>query len=75
MDHAIVLNRIQAVPGIMNTLFGFDVFCEVHIQPALSYESNDGEIICMYKAIKKTKDIRICMESLAFHAVSPTVHW
>ena len=29
----------------------------------------------MYRAVKKTKSIRIYMEALALHTSAPTVHW
>ena len=34
-----------------------------------------GEIICMYKAVKKIKTIRKYMEALELHTGAPTVNW
>ena len=45
------------------------------MQPAIAYDSTDGEIRCMYKSVKKTKFIQRCMEALALYTGAPTVHW
>ena len=62
-DHSIILNRRLSVSGIIHTLIGVYVWWKVHIQLAISSDSTDGEIICMYKAVEKTKVIRRYMES------------
>ena len=41
----------------------------------MASDSTDGEIRCMYKAVKKTKVIRRYMEALALYTGAPTVHW
>ena len=38
-DHAIIINRRQAVSGIVHTLIGVAVCCKVHIQPDIAYDS------------------------------------
>ena len=73
--HAIILNRRRSVLGIIHTLLGVAVCWKVQIQPAISSDSTDGEIRCMYKAVKKTKVIRRYMEALALSTGAPTVHW
>ena len=49
--------------------------CNTYIQPAIEYDSTDGEIRCMYKSVRKTKVIRRYMEVLEFYTGAPTVHW
>ena len=61
--------------GIIHTLIGVSVCWKVHIQPYIASECTDGEIICMYIAVKKTNVIQIYMEALALHTGAPTVHW
>ena len=61
--------------GIIHTLLDVAVCWKVKIQPAIESDSTDGEIRCMYKAVKKTKVIRGYMEALALHTCAPTVHW
>ena len=39
---------------INNTLLGVDVCCKEKKQPAVASYSTDGEIMYMYKAVKKT---------------------
>ena len=74
-DHARILNRRRSVSGIIHTLLGGAVCWKVHIQPAIASDSTDGEIRCMYKAVKKTKVIRRYMEALALYTGAHTVHW
>ena len=57
-DHARIINRRWSVPGIFHTLLGVAICQKLHIQPYTASDSTDGEIICMYKAVKKTKVIR-----------------
>ena len=52
-------------------------FClleNTYIQPAIEYDSTDGEIRCMYKSVRKTKVIRRYMEALEIHTGVPTVY-
>ena len=74
-DHARVFNIIWSVSGIINTLLGVSVFQKVHIQPAIESESTDGEIRCMYKAVKKKMFIRRYMVALVLNTGAPTLHW
>ena len=74
-DHARILNRRWSVSGIIHTLTGVSVFWKVHIQPAIASDSTYAEIICMYKAVNKTKAFLRYMEALALHTGAPTVHW
>ena len=60
---------------IIHTLLGVAVCRKVQIQPAIASDSTDGEIICMYKAVKKPKFIRRYMEALSLHTGALTVHW
>ena len=52
-DHARILNRRRSAFGIIHTLLGVAVCCKVQIHPAIASDSTDGEIRCMYKALKK----------------------
>ena len=61
--------------GIIHTLLGVAVCWKLQIQPAIASDSTDGEIRCIYKAVKKTKVIRRYMEALSLHIGAPTVHW
>ena len=54
-DHSRILNTRRSVLGIIHTLLGVAVCWKVQIQPAIASDSTDGEIRCMYKAIKKQK--------------------
>ena len=56
-------------------MIGVAVLWKVQIQPAVAYDSNDGEIRCMCKAVNKTKFIWRYMEQLALLTDAPTVHW
>ena len=52
------------------------VYFRVKIQPALASDYTDGDIICMYKCVKKEKkNSLICTEDLALHTGTNTVHW
>ena len=62
-DHARIINRRRSVSGIIHTLLGVSVYWKVQIQPAIASDSTDGEIRCMYKALKQTKVIRRYMLS------------
>ena len=53
-DHARILNRRRSVLGIIHTIFFVAVCWKVQIQPDIASHSTDGEIICMYNAVKKT---------------------
>ena len=57
-DHTIIINRRRSVSGIIHNLLGIYIFWKVQIQPAISFDSTDGEIRCMHKDVKKTKFIR-----------------
>ena len=74
-DHVIIIHRRRPVQGIIHTLLGVAVCWKVQIQPAIASDSTDGEIRCMYKAVKKTKVIQRYMEDLALYKGAPTVHW
>ena len=74
-DHPIILNRRRSVSGIIHTLLGVTVCWKVHIWPDIASGPTDGEIRCMYKAVKKTKVVRRYMEALAIYTASRTVHW
>ena len=74
-EHDIILSRRRSVLGIMRNLLGVAVFWKVNVQPAIASDSTDGEIKCMYKAVKKNKVIWWCVEALALHTGSTTVHW
>ena len=54
-DHATIINRRRSVPGIIHNLIGFSICWKVQIQPAIESDFTDGEIICIYKAVNKTK--------------------
>ena len=73
--HDIILNRKLSVSVIIHTILGVVVFWKVHIQPFIAYESTDGEIRYIYKAVRKNKVIRRYMEALALHTGAPTVNW
>ena len=60
--------------GILHTLIGVAVSWKVQIQPAITSDSTDVEIICMYKDVKKPKFIRRYMEVLALHTGAPIVY-
>ena len=72
-DHARIFNRRRSVSCIIHTLLGASVCWKLQIHPAIASDSTDGEIRCMYKAVKKTKVIRRYMEALALHTDEPTV--
>ena len=74
-DHAKIINIRQSVSGILHTLLGVDVFRKLHIQSSIASESTDGEIRCMYKAVRKSKVICRYMKVLALHTGAPTVDW
>ena len=74
-DCARIVNRRRSFWCITHTLLGVAVCWKVHIQPAIASDSNDGEIRCMYKSVKKTKVIRRYMEALSLHTSAPTSHW
>ena len=74
-DHAIIINIRQSVSDIMHNMLGVSVWWKVPIQPDISYGSTDGEIRCMYEAVKKNKVIRRYTEALELHTGSHTVHW
>ena len=57
-DHTRIPNIRRSVLGIIHTILGVAVFCKLQIWPAIASDSTDGEIICMYKSVKKTKVIR-----------------
>ena len=61
--------------GIIHTLLGVSVCWKVQIRPAIASDSTDGESICIYKAVKKTKVIRRYMEALALYTGAHTVHF
>ena len=42
--HTIIINRRPSVSVIIYNMFGVDVFWKVHIQPAIAYDSTDGDI-------------------------------
>ena len=54
-DDDIILNRRRSVSVIIHNLLNVAVFWKVQIQPYVASNSVDGEIICIYKAVKKTK--------------------
>ena len=72
--HARIFNIRRSVLGSIHTLLGVAFYWKVQIQPAIASDSTDGEIICMYKAVKKTKVIQRYMEALALYTGEPTVH-
>ena len=74
-DHARIINRRRSVLCIIHTLLGVSVFWKAQIHPAIEYDSTDGEVICMYKAVNKIKVIRRYMEALSIYTGAPTVHW
>ena len=61
--------------GIIHNLIGVSVFWKVQIQPDIASDSTDGEIICMYKSVKKQIVIWRYMEALAIQTGAPIVHW
>ena len=75
MDHTKILNRRQSVSDIIHTLIGVALCWKVQTQPDIVSDSTDREIICMYKAVKKTEVIRRYKEALALHTGAPKVHW
>ena len=74
-DNARILKIRLPVLGIIHTLVGVSVCWKLQTQPAIESDSSDGEIICIYKAVKKTKVIRRYMEALELYTGAPTVHW
>ena len=72
-DHARILNRRRSILGIINTLLGVAVCWKVQIHPSIASDSTDGEIRCMYKAIKKTKVIKRYTEALSLYTGTPAV--
>ena len=58
VDDARIINRRRSVSGIIHTLLSVSVCWKLQIQPDISSDCTFGEIICTYKAIKKTKAIR-----------------
>ena len=58
-DHDRIINRRRSVSGIIHTLLGVSVCWKVNIQPDVASDSTHGEIVCMYKAVNKTKAIQI----------------
>ena len=52
-DHDRIINKRGSVSGIIHTLLGVAVFWKVQIQPDIVSDPTDGEIICMYKYVKK----------------------
>ena len=74
-DHTRILNRRRSVSGILHDLLGVAVCWKLQTQTAIASDSTDGEIRCMYRAVKKTKAIRRYMEALELHTGAPTVHW
>ena len=71
MDQDIILNIRWSVLGIIHTVLGVSFFWIVQTQTDVVSESNDGEVRCIYKAVKKTKAFLRCMEALAIHTSSP----
>ena len=61
--------------GIIHTVLGAVLYWKVKTQPVFYSYSTYGEIHYGYKASKKTKYVRLYMESLALRTGSPTVHW
>ena len=51
-------NRRRSFSGILHTMIGLYVSRKVQIKRDTASDSTDGEIRCMYKAVKKTKVIR-----------------
>ena len=41
-DRNRIINRRRSVSGIIHTISGVDIFWEVHIQPAIAYDSTGG---------------------------------
>ena len=74
-DHAIIFNKRQSVSGIIHTMLGVYVFCQLQIKEAIASDYTDGEIRFMCKSVKKNKVIRRYMEALAIHTCAPSVHW
>ena len=66
-DHARILNRRRSVSGIIHTMFGVSVYWKVQIQTAISSDSTDGEIRCMYKATNKKGYMEICLSLITPH--------
>ena len=56
--YVMIINRIRLVSGIIHTITGVYVCQKVHIKKAVASVYIYVEIICMYKDVKKTKDIR-----------------
>ena len=73
--HAIIIKIRQLVSGIINNIIDVSVLRKFQIQPYVAYDSTDGEIICMYKSVNKTKAIRGYTEALSLHTGSPKVYW
>ena len=59
----------------MNTIINVSIFWKIQIKPSVASEYTDGEIRCMYKSVKKTKEIWFCMGALEPHTGSPTLNW
>ena len=74
-DNTRIINIRLSVSGIIHTLLGITVSWKLQIQPAVESESTDGEILCMYKDVNKTKSICWYTEAWALHTGAPTVHW
>ena len=74
-DHDIILNLRRSASGIIYTFLGVASLWKLQIQPAIASDSTYGEIVYIYKAINKTKAIRIYTEALALHTSALTVHW
>ena len=73
-DHDIIIDKRRLVSGIFHNMLGVAVCWKVHIQPAISHDSTDGEIRCMYKYVKKTQVIQRYMEALELHTSAKTIH-
>ena len=56
-DNSIIINLRRSVSCILHTLLGVSVLWKVHVQPSISSEYTNKEIICMYKTVKKTNAI------------------
>ena len=57
-DYARIINRRRSVFGIIHTILGVSICWKAQIRPDIASDSTDGEIRCMYKAVKKTKVFR-----------------
>ena len=65
----------MSFPGIIHTLLGVYVYWKLQIQPDIDSNSNYVEIICLYKAVNKTKVILRYMEALEIQTGAPKLHW